>query len=373
MRPICYIFSFFLLAGCANKETQSVADLWTFDVTQEYPKKELYIQDIADVEYIPIETNDSMLWLGRDLMFFDEDYIVAGNIRTGILFHNRAGEAMHSFHRIGGGPEEYRGLYSSLYDKEKDEVYILSYAECKFYIYDSKGNYKRSFSTGYGLDNPVGRFFLCGNEIIGYSKENTYLRLSQQTGEVLGKFTFGQDSQFGLSYYQNGAKITCPTNVFVKDKDGYILSAFASDTTWLLTPEMDLKPIGFRTPSITTMEVPTFLLPIKNTPHYYFMYTVKKTTRYPMEMYMLDKKEKQIYWLESGLKNKDCTNQRIILDMSGPISEANIPGNISIQTMGASALIDAYNDGRLSGKLKEIAANLKEDDNPVLMIMKFKE
>ena len=102
------------------------------------------------------------------------------------------------------------------------------------------------------------------------------------------------------------------------------------------------------------------------------MYTVKKSTGYPMEMYMLDKKEKQIYWLASKLKNKDCKDQEVHLDMAGPISGANIPINMSIQVLGASGLIEAYEDGRLSGKLKDIAVNLKDDDNPVLMIMKFK-
>ena len=45
----------------------------------------------------------------------------------------------------------------------------------------------------------------------------------------------------------------------------------------------------------------------------------------------------------------------------------------SLQALGALGLIKANEDGRLSGKLKEIADNLDEGDNPVLMIMKFKK
>lgn len=88
---------------------------------------------------------------------------------------------------------------------------------------------------------------------------------------------------------------------------------------------------------------------------------------------MLDKKEKQIYWLASESKNKDFIGQKVHLDASGGMSEADIPANISIQSMAPSWLIDAYNEGKLSGRLKEIAANLKEEDNPVFMIIKFKE
>ena len=32
---------------------------WEFDMRKEYPAKDLYIQDIADVEYLPIETKVS--------------------------------------------------------------------------------------------------------------------------------------------------------------------------------------------------------------------------------------------------------------------------------------------------------------------------
>lgn len=39
----------------------------------------------------------------------------------------------------------------------------------------------------------------------------------------------------------------------------------------------------------------------------------------------------------------------------------------------ASDLLEAYEGGKLRGPLKEIAANLKEDDNPVIMIARYKE
>jgi hypothetical protein len=35
-------------------------------------------------------------------------------------------------------------------------------------------------------------------------------------------------------------------------------------------------------------------------------------------------------------------------------------------------LIEAYKKGNLQGKLKEIASKINEDDNPVLMTVRFK-
>ena len=42
-------------------------------------------------------------------------------------------------------------------------------------------------------------------------------------------------------------------------------------------------------------------------------------------------------------------------------------------TFRAGMLMKLLKEQRLNGKLKEIASNLTEDDNPVLMIAKFKE
>ena len=41
--------------------------------------------------------------------------------------------------------------------------------------------------------------------------------------------------------------------------------------------------------------------------------------------------------------------------------------------MEAFTLKEALETGELSGELKTIAEGLKEDDNPVLMVVKFKE
>ena len=119
---------------------------WEFDMRKEYPAKDLYIQDIADVEYLPIETNDSMLWLGREINYVDDDIIMAANDKSGVLFHDRkSGKALYSFHRKGNGPEEYRALSSVAYDKEKNEVFVLDMMSSKDYVYDDKVKFIRKF------------------------------------------------------------------------------------------------------------------------------------------------------------------------------------------------------------------------------------
>jgi outer membrane PBP1 activator LpoA protein len=43
------------------------------------------------------------------------------------------------------------------------------------------------------------------------------------------------------------------------------------------------------------------------------------------------------------------------------------------QALAANQLVEAYENDQLKGKLKEIAAELNDESNPVIMLMKYKK
>lgn len=365
-----------MLLSCGGEkgeaQKQKVSDgLWTFDVTKEYPTKEIYIQDIADVDYIPLETNDSMLWIGREIRYLDEDYIVGGFEQINI--HDGSGKALNSFSRKGQGPEEYEFPLSVRFDKEADEIYVLSFGE--YCVYDSKGNFKRALNTnGQSKNSKIEHFSILNEkEILQYDRfSNVYTRISKETGEVVEELNIGKDSSQTLMFIHNNMAVNFSATYHIKNKNGFILNSLASDTTWLLDHNLQLKPIGVKIPSLKNMEYPIYQFPVKNTSRYYFTYTVEKKPRYPTKFYMIDKKENQIYRLNTYIKNLDYLDQVIDLDAYG-LPDSDYPANICVQCLYAYKLCEAYEKGKLSGKLKDIAAKLNEDDNPVLMIIKFKE
>ena len=361
--------------GKGEAQKQKVSDgLWTFDVTKKYPTKEIYIQDIADVDYIPLETNDSILWRGREVLYLDDDYIVGANRNNGVYFHDGKGKVLNMFNKMGQGPKEYLDMYKVQYDKKSDEIYINDMF--KYYVYDKEGNFKRSFQ---GIEDKlysrIEQFFILNeDELIQYNYNNHYTRVSRLTGEHLGDIKLGvADSTTTLHFRKNNMIFNTIVSHFTKDKEGYIITSFSSDTTYLLTSNLQLKPIGVRIPPVSSQDVPVFLLPVKNTPRYYFMSTIKKEDSFPVKAYMMDKKTNQIYYLKDYFKNKDYIGLKVHLDMFGPSVLANLPNNVCVQSLNITKLCEAYEEGKLSGKLKDIAANLKEDDNPVLMIIKFRE
>ena len=360
--------------GKGEAQKQKVSDgLWTFDVTKEYPTKEIYIQDIADVDYIPLETNDSILWRGREVLYLDDDYIVGANRNNGVYFHDGKGKALNMFNKMGQGPKEYLDMYKVQYDKKSDEIYINDMF--KYYVYDKEGNFKRSFQ---GIEDKlysrIEQFFILNeDELIQYNYNNHYTRVSRLTGEHLGDIKLGvADSTTTLSFRKNNMIFNTIVSHFTKDKEGYIITSFSSDTTYLLTSNLQLKPIGVRIPPVSSQDVPVFLLPVKNTPRYYFMSTIKKEDSFPTKAYMMDKKTNQIYYLKDYFKNKDYIGLKVHLDMFGPSVLADLPNNVCVQSLNITKLCEAYEAGKLKGKLKEVASRLKDDDNGIFAIYKIK-
>ena len=56
-----YFLVLYLLVSCQGTKRAETQALSVVDMTKSYPEKEIVLQDIADVEYIPLETTDDFL------------------------------------------------------------------------------------------------------------------------------------------------------------------------------------------------------------------------------------------------------------------------------------------------------------------------
>ena len=87
---------------------------------------------------------------------------------------------------------------------------------------------------------------------------------------------------------------------------------------------------------------------------------------FPSETLVYDKEEKTAF--RYSLSSKDFLDNRAI---SYSIQSASYP-LVSYQPLQAPDLVEAYQAGKLQGRLKEIAAGLDEEDNAVVMLIKYK-
>ena len=117
------IFLFVLLIAFVSCNTKSNknSDLNVIDISKNYPKKEISIQSIADIEYVALETTDDVL-LGAisQITHLSDKYIVIYEMREGDIFiFDRKGKIVSYFNHKGPSSNEYNFLMNTLFDEKK--------------------------------------------------------------------------------------------------------------------------------------------------------------------------------------------------------------------------------------------------------------
>ena len=165
----------------------------------------------------------------------------------------------------------------------------------------------------------------------------------------------------------------------------WILTDASSDTIYKFSADYAMTPYMARTPSIQTMTPEVFLFPYFLSDRYYFMETVRKEMSaddffsrrnlvLPNVQLVYDKQEDRLY--QYRLYNGDYSEKRPINFHPNHRPHHNRALSSEIVfwlTLEADDLVEAYEKGELKGKLKEAALGLKEEDNPVIMIVKHKK
>ena len=157
----------FVMSGCEGRKQSGNQsdDLITVDVTANYPKKELILQDFMDVEYVALETSDEFLNQGRVLAIGKKYMLIGNNNRDGDIFiYDRNGKIIRKINRMGQGNEEYSYVGEITLDEEKDEMFLNNSAGKKILVYDFYGKYKRSIN--YIKDS------VSYNKIFNYDEDN---------------------------------------------------------------------------------------------------------------------------------------------------------------------------------------------------------
>lgn len=369
------------LVGCKQSDRNH---LITVDVTRSYPEKELILQNFMDVEYIPLETNDEFVTQGV-VMAIGSQYIIAKNwAKEGdiFVFDRKTGKGLRKINRKGKGPEEYNHLTDIILDEENNELFVNCIISKKILVYDLFGNFKRSFNHtentryvdvfNYDTDN-----LICYNETNLYKdgenrgSEPYHMVVSKQDGSIVRNISI-PFNVIKTPYLKDG-EMTVSTTVstIIPYHDTWLLVETSSDTVYNYIPPKDkLTPFLVKSPTTSPM---IFLTMGTITDRYCFMTTVRKEFDFTKRKgfmnndLMYDKQEKAVF--DATVVNGDFVKTKKVSMTSHPVN-----GEIAAyQNLEAYQLFEAYKKDELKGKLKEIAAKLKEGSNPVIMVMKYKK
>ncbi len=157
-------------------------------------------------------------------------------------------------------------------------------------------------------------------------------------------------------------------------KEKWLLLDHSTDTIYSLLPDYSIHPSIVRTPPILSMNPGVFLMLRQLSDHYYFFETIKNVydfnseKGFPKTFVMYDREEKAFF--NYAVYNGDYSiKKEIYMNWLRPVNHELE----SWQPFEAYQLIESYEKGELKGELKNIASTLKEDSNPVIMLIKHKK
>ena len=369
------------LVACESPSTK--LELVTINVETDYPEKELILQDFVDVEYVPLETNDEFInkgWVkavGKNLLA-----IVNGGTDGDIFLYERStGKGIRKINRKGQGGEEYTQITQIVLDEEQNEMFIVDYPRQKFMVYNLEGKFLRSFNfdenSYYTFVYPYDKAHLivfkdCAHH--GQPQKSCHAIISKQDGKTIRELSLPYEELEDIRYtgmHEKYGEITAvPAHYLtVPARKDWYLASISSDTIYRHLPNGDKHPYMVRTPSINSMDPEVFLFPKMMTDQYVFLVSIKKKMTehfsFPSENLIYDKQEKAVYTYT--IQNSDFEGSDVA------IWESSLnPEVASYRILYAHDLVEAYEEGKLKGRLKEIASTLDEEDNPVIMLMKQK-
>ena len=392
---VLWLLSTVLLFGCGSG-VKTENGLVTIDIAKSYPEKELILQDLFDIEYLPLETTDEFVTAGN-VAYVGDDCIWLGSYRTGdFQLLNREGKYIRTINRKGQSGEEYLFYSGMTFDPLAKELYVSD--SRKVVVFDEEGNFKRSFQTPlqddsyiYWMNDFNPEYLLCYMEsrVPVNTEEQEQINVSA-LGFILVSKKDGSIRKINIPF----ERYASPNIVFeetytsilnytqIPFQDQWILTEISSDTTYLLSQDYQLKPFIVRTPTAPEMNPEVYLYAGVMTDRYYFLQTVDKAynreTKVGFETreILYDKEEKAVY--EYVVYNNDFTDERplnLVRQFPNTLLPVNKGDVAYVSKIDAPDLVDAYKEGKLreGSRLEEIASTLDEEDNPVILIAKYKK
>ena len=388
---ICKIgICFFLIQGCVNgnqknKTTDSRNNLPVVDLTKDYTEKE-FIADEENKKFIPLETSDQVL-AGQyfSVKYLSDQRIVGVNGQLGDIFiFDGDGKIISYFNHKGNSNREYVSVMYPVFDEKNMELFIVDVPKRRCLAYSEEGGFLRyfDFPEGFGIgalidfdDQTLLAYnrYHEGQDADDIHRKMPYLFLSKKDGSIVSHLDLAfperrsemikaGDRSYPISGAFAGSSI-------VKIGKEIIIADISTDTVFLLSQDKTLTPLFVRKPSYIQGDKLVMMSIVFKTESYLFIYSqtddlnemVKlfsgggSRTLPPIRMLALDLHTDQLYNVKGALI-ANCID---------------VHGKATVNWSDAFNLKRRLENGRLAGKLKQIAENIDEDDNPVVEITKY--
>ena len=371
----------FTACGSGNKEASELPQI---DVNTNYPEKEICLQDVAEVSYVALDSQDDLLFNGSVKSVSDKGIVIYDASNQRLLFFDNQGKFLNSVDRKGQGPEEYPMMFYVFVDWDKNEIVVFC-SQSQIVVYSLDGTFKRRMTFETDV-NPGDVYGWSDGQLVSYRRGvldkdgqlepyRPIVFYSREAGKMEDSLSYRKEHEFPVIVGKGSMEISYPS--LVKLNGDVYVNDLSADTIYrLVSPTKALQPVITRTPSVVDDGDGYFMDLYGITSRFYFFKFSSRQLSFDAGNFRIidDKSKNAIYDRKEGkvyhpkFINKDYPSmEKCELRFS---EEVHACATIQLE---AFELIEALEAGELSGELRTIAEGLKEDDNPVLMVVKFKE
>ena len=378
MKNIPFISMIAFVAMSVSCGPSADIGMMTIDMEKSYPKKELAINDIWEMEYIALEKDSLFLVSGGQPQHVGENKLGFVDNRTGnlLFFDAKTGKKAFCINRKGAGPEEYKSVGALVMDEKAGEIFAWSIIDGTFQVYDAQGIHLRTLPMRNKKKDEylyITNFINLDDDRLLCSSHNTkgyavhYLQ-NKKTGlttivdsipneQYVSEYIFAQKD--GVTYS------TAPNlTPFVHTSEGLVYADHSNDTLYRMTDGMTPSPFIVRIPRVKETEPNKILRFDNETDDWMFLSGI--------EMAYDFSQNKGLHQINYGVEKE--SGEIFELTFVHPDYEGKeySPAALNARYYSSGELFTALEDGKLKGKLKEIASTLGEEDNGVIMLLKQK-
>jgi len=402
-----------IVAACGNSkgasETSDATDAYTLvadiyyenapvpfvDLDKEYPKKTIYIEDLADVRYVPLETNDScLISFPSKIVMRDSLIIITDSQQDEIYFFNSDGKYLNKISHKGSGPQEYYHIYGSCVDFDRKLVYIAdpySYPrKVKAYNFDGTYNYDFPLSDEFLYHISIKEIEMLDKDHIIFSQRSStsnirttldsipFRKINVFSGEVTPvDITVDRPGETGINYVSEDGKSRSTgfsLGSMYKVANDIVLSDYTHPMVYIMH-NGELRPLLERSlKQSPSRDYGRLSSVMAHTDRYFFIRRTeteidRKNTNIEIKdqrTFMYDRKTDTMVEIEE-IRSRDSGIRELI-----EMSNTNVPRNTVVRSLPIFVYKGLSEKGKLKGRLKELVDSLDDEANPILTIMKFK-
>jgi len=338
----------------------------------------------TDIDYIPLETNEKSLVKRITDIKICEDFLLI-QYYAQILMFKTDGKFVTKIGTVGRGPNEFTVIHDVDIDEKNRRIYLVSGWQRKFFVYSVNGKFIRTIQCPLNTT----QFRVTEDGLLCYSINSfanivTSFNLIDSTGRIIKRFP----NKYPFKAPKGRFLVFIFENLFYKHNNQLFKKEIYSDTIYSFE-KSSFKPYAVidQGKRLITPKVRSTLIPDQIAENYFQQQKLFEFGEYIYYEYLING---NLFGL-IGSKKKNLTmiidpKKGIYNDMdSGPnIWPRAEKGNdtliswidaIELKKYVASEIfkktVPKYPEKKM--ELERLANNLKETDNPILILVKLKE